>query len=211
MGAEPRVAGRASRVPSLLLGAALGGLPALLAPAAAGATDAARGAALAEERQCGACHGAAGISATEGIPSLAGQQPGFVALQLVLFREGLRDVPLMAGPSEGLEDSQVEDLAAHFAALPPGAPPDRRPRDAALDVRGAELAGTMRCGVCHLPAYAGQNQVPRLVAQREEFLAATLRAYRDDVRRGSDTQMNAAVHGASDAQLDALAHHLSQR
>lgn len=204
--AEPRAAGKGRRLP--LLGALL---LALLAPAAARAADAARGAALAEERQCGACHGANGVSTTEGIPSLAGQQPGFIALQLVLFREGLRDVPLMAGPSEGLEDGQVEDLAAHFAALAPAAPPDRRARVAALDAEGMEAAGRLRCGVCHLPGFTGQNQVPRLAAQREEFLAATLRAYRDDVRRGSDTQMNAAVHSVPDAVLDALAHHLSQR
>ena len=204
MAAESRTAGRALRALPLVA------LLALLAPTAR-AADATRGAALAEERQCGVCHGAAGVSATEGIPSLAGQQPGFTALQLVLFREGLRDVPLMAGPSEGLEDGQIEDLAAHFAALVPGASPDRRPKVAALDAAGAAASERLRCGVCHLPGYTGQNQVPRLVGQREDFLGATLRAYRDDVRRGSDTQMNAAVHGVPDDVLDALAHYLSQR
>ncbi len=63
----------------------------------------------------------------------------------------------------------------------------------------------------HLGSFAGQNQVPRINAQREDFLAATLRAYRDGERRGTDTQMNAAVHGLSDADLDALAHYVSHR
>jgi cytochrome c553 len=191
--------------------------PAFLASGAAfaqaGAQDAAvaRGAAVAEERNCGACHGARGVSATAPIPSLAGQQREFVALQLVLFREGLRDVPPMMAASEGLTDQQVEDLGAYFASLPHAPPPDRARRNVGLYNTGAALANRLRCGVCHVPALTGQAQVPRIAGQREDFLAATLRAYRDDIRRGTDTQMNAAVQGLRNSDLDAIAHYVSQR
>lgn len=83
---------------------------------AATAQDAARGAALAEERVCAACHGPASASPVPLKPALAGQQPHFLTLQLILFREGLRQVPAMAEPARGLTDQQIEDIAAYFAA-----------------------------------------------------------------------------------------------
>lgn len=187
-----------------------------LAPAgAAGAGEAdglvARGAALAEARGCGGCHGARGVSEQPGVPSLAGQRAGFLATQLILFRERLRDVPAMHAPSEGLADEEVEALAVYHESIPAAHAPDGRrgPRDAALAARGAEASRAARCGVCHLADYAGQRQVPRLTAQREDYLAAALRGYRDGTRFAADTQMNAAVHGLDDATLDALAHHLA--
>lgn len=186
-------------------------LPLSGALAEARAQDAARGAALAEERNCGACHGPRGVSAIENIPSLAGQQPEFIVVQLVLFREGLRDVPPMEAPSAGLTDAQVEDLAAHFAALPHAPPEDRPARNAEAFARGEALAGPLRCGICHRADLSGQNQVPHIAAQREDFLAHTLRAYRDDQRRGSDTQMNGVVKGLSDADVAAIAHYVAQR
>ncbi|MBD0273482.1 MAG: c-type cytochrome, partial [Acetobacteraceae bacterium] len=116
---------------------------ALVAAAAAfpaAAQDAAKGAALAEERGCGACHGARGVSEQPSVPSLAGQPAEFVTLQMILFRERLRDAPPMPDMAQGLEDGQIEDLAAHFAALPPGPPPDRGEADAARAREGEALA-----------------------------------------------------------------------
>ncbi len=193
---------------ALVLGLALMA-PAL--PAAAQDAAAERGAALVAARQCGACHGERGVSATPAIPSLAGQQAEFIALQLVLFREGLRDVPAMQAPAEGLTDQQVEELGAYFAALPHAAAPDRAPRQAAAYDSGAALAEQLRCGVCHLPGLVGQNQVPHIAGQREDYLADTLKAYRDSKRHGSDTQMNGVVQGLSDAQIEQIAHYVSQR
>ena len=80
------------------------------------AQDAAKGAALAEERGCGGCHGARGIAEQPPMPSLAGQPAEFVTLQMILFRERLRAAPPMPDMAQGLDDTQIEDLAAHFSA-----------------------------------------------------------------------------------------------
>jgi cytochrome c553 len=177
---------------------------------AARAQDAARGADLAAHR-CVNCHGADGRSGMADIPSLAGQPAGFITLQMILFREGIRQVPAMLAFAEGLPDKDIEDIAAWFASLPPGPPEDRRPRDAALFAAGQAIAGPRNCGVCHLPTYAGRDQMPRLAAQREEYLRRAMAEYRDGTRIGADSQMNGAVVGLSDAELDALAHYLAQR
>lgn len=175
----------------------------------AAAQDAARGRELAAQHQCAACHGENGRSALEGIPSLAGQLAEFTTIQMILFREGLRQVPPMNQAAAGMADKDIEDLAAHFASLPPGPPEDRTPREPALFARGEALVGPRHCGVCHLPDFRGRNQVPRLTGQREDFLAETLKAYRDGRRAGVDTQMNGAVVGLSDAEMEALAHYLA--
>jgi cytochrome c553 len=175
----------------------------------AAAQDARRGAELAGQ-SCANCHGADGRSAQSGTPSLAGQPAEFVTLQMILFREGLRNAPPMNDFARGLSDKDIEDLAAHFAALPPAPPEDRRARDAALADAGRALAERMNCGVCHLPSYAGRNQIPRIAGQREEYLAQTLAEYRDNRRVGSDTQMNAVMYNVRDADIAALSHYLSQ-
>lgn len=164
-----------------------------------------------EIEQCATCHGVEGRSEMPNVPSLAGMPAEFITLQMILFREGLRDAPPMPQFAQGLSDTQIEQIAAFYASLPPGPAPDRGPRDAALAARGEALSGRMHCGVCHLPDFRGRAQMPRLAGQREEFLAQTLKEYRDNRRVGTDTQMNAVMYGVSDADIAALAHFLAQR
>ncbi len=180
------------------------------AAAPAFAQDAARGAALAEERGCGACHGSRGVSAVPLMPSLAGQQADFLVLQMILFREGLRQVPAMAEPSRGLSDGQIMDLGVWYASLASAPKADRGPRDAARAERGARLSAERNCNACHLPDYSGRANVPRVNHQREDFLVHTLTEYRDSLRVGADTQMNGVMHGLTNDDIRAIAHHLAQ-
>ena len=174
------------------------------------ARDPARGAEIAAER-CAACHGMDGKSTLAEIPRLAGQQSGFITLQMILFREGIRQVPAMQAPTEKLSDTDIEAVAAYYAGLPSAAPEDRTPRDAALMARGQAISAARNCGVCHLPNYAGRAQMPRLTHQHEGFLAHTMAEYRDGQRIGIDTQMNGAVQGLSNADIAALAHYLAHQ
>ncbi len=186
-----------------VLAAAAFSLPAI-------ARDPARGAEIAAER-CAACHGMDGKSTVAEIPRLAGQQAGFITLQMILFREGIRQVLAMQAPTEKLSDTDIEAVAAYYAGLPSAAPEDRTPRDAALMARGQAISAARNCGVCHLPNYAGRAQMPRLTHQHEGFLAHTMVEYRDGQRIGIDTQMNGAVQGLSNADIAALAHYLAHQ
>jgi cytochrome c553 len=179
--------------------------------APAGAQDAARGEALAAERNCAACHGPNGVSPVPLMPSLAGQQAVFLVTQLVMFREGLRPVPAMAEPARGLSDAQIEDLAAFYASLPSAPKPDRGPVNAALVERGARVSAARNCNACHGADYAGRDNVPRINHQREDFLVHTLAEYRDNLRVGMDTQMNGLMYGVTNDEIRALAHYLAHR
>src|SRR3990172_671606 len=85
-------------------------LCAIAAPAAAG--EAAAGAA--KSAVCGACHGATGNSTNPEWPNLAGQHESYIAAQLALFKQGVRDNILMMPNASALSDQDMLDLGAHF-------------------------------------------------------------------------------------------------
>jgi cytochrome c553 len=193
-------------VPDRLRSLAIGLAAAALWPACAPAQDMP----LAERiALCSACHGEDGNSRIENIPSLAGQPAFFLLNQLVLMREGVRRIEAMAPLVKDLKDDELEALAEHFARLAPKASDEAV--DPRLVARGAELAAAMRCGSCHLPTLAGQEQMPRLAKQRVDYLIHSMKSFRDDTRSGADTLMSNVVAGWSDADLSALAHYAASR
>ena len=157
---------------------------------------------------CGACHGADGQSQLSGVPSIAGQPHIFLENQLVLIREGVRDIPQMKGVLEGVSDAEVTQLARHYAALP--APKAAAAGTNPLYARGQSLAQEARCGICHLPNYVGREQIPRLAGQREDYLLHSMRQFVTGQAIGRDSNMAASLHGIPDADLRALAHYLAR-
>jgi cytochrome c553 len=158
---------------------------------------------------CAACHGPDGNSVNPQVPSIAGQPKLFLENQLILFREELRKSDQMAPVVKGLKDPEIIKLAEHFSKLPAKTMETGTP-DGALMKRATQRAKELRCGICHVSDFSGQNQIPRLAGQREVYLEAEMRAYRDGKRTGGDTIMAAALYGVSDADIKALAHYLSR-
>jgi len=156
---------------------------------------------------CAACHGPQGNSQQPLVPSLAGQPRLFIENQLVLVREGLREIPQMKGLLDGMKDAEIVALAQYFSAQQPV----RRvgPVDAAAYQRGQALSARMYCGSCHLPDYAGREQIPRLAGQHEAFLLQSMKQLRDHPGPGRDTIMAASLYGLKDAELADLAHFLA--
>jgi cytochrome c553 len=167
---------------------------------------------LSQERLplCAACHGQDGNSTNPQIPSIAAQPRLFVETQLVLFREELRKSDQMLPVVKGMKDAEIVKLADHFSKLPAKGM-ESGATDPALMKTGQEKAKALRCGICHLSDFRGQNQIPRLAGQREAYLEAEMRAYRDNKRKGGDTIMAATLYGVADADIKALAHFLSRR
>lgn len=66
---------------------------------------------------CAACHGPAGISANPEWPNLAGQKEGYLAIQLIAFRDGTRENILMSPMAKSLKDEDIDDLAVYFSSL----------------------------------------------------------------------------------------------
>jgi cytochrome c553 len=183
------------------------GLAAVVFSAGAAFTQ---GAPLAERIEtCSACHGEDGNSSMENIPSIAGQPAFFIVNQLILMREKVRPVEAMEPFVKDLKDEEATALAAHFAKLLPK--PSDEKVDPALVKRGEAIAAERRCGSCHLPTLAGQEQIPRVAGQRVDYLIKSLKEFRDGTRLGADTNMSVPVAGLSDSDLAALAHYAASR
>jgi cytochrome c553 len=159
---------------------------------------------------CNVCHGMHGNSATPGTPSIAGQPALFVENQLVLIREGVRKVqPVMEAAVRGMKDAEIRALARHYAAQKPVAAQGEP--EPALMKQGAALVRKLHCASCHEKDFRGREQMPRLAAQREEYLESAMNAYRNYTRTGGDTLMAASLYGTSGSDIRALAHFLAHQ
>src|SRR5690242_6567615 len=170
------------------------------------AADLAAGKAKAEI--CAGCHGENGISTTENIPSLAGQQDQFIQWQLVYLRAGSRKNEAMQPTVEQLNNEDIRNIGAYFASLtPPKASPDN---DVDLSKKGAQAAVGRRCASCHTDSFAGTKGVARLTGQREEYLTKALRDYKSGARfGGTGGAMTDVAYPLNDEEITALAHYLA--
>lgn len=158
---------------------------------------------------CAGCHGESGISDTEYTPSLAGQPDLFMQWQLVFFRAGTRQNANMKPIVDELNNEDIRNLAAYFAALPPmkAAKPDDDPE---LSKKGAQAAAGRRCASCHTDSYAGTKAVARIAGQREEYLIKALNEFKSGQRSGGAMAAMADVaYPLSEEEIYALAHYLA--
>ncbi len=158
---------------------------------------------------CLACHGENGQSQNADVPSLGGQQAFYVTVQLLLFRERMRVVDPMNDMAKGLSDDDLRSFADIISRLPPPQP-TQAPTDAARIERAMALVQQNRCNVCHLSSFAGQENVPRIADQREEYLVNALRGYKDNSRHGYDGTMADVVAPITDAQILDLAYYIAR-
>jgi cytochrome c553 len=158
---------------------------------------------------CLACHGANGQSTIPEMPSLGGQPAFFLTIQLFMFREKLRVVEPMNQMMQGLSDDDLRTMAAYLAKLPPPEPA-RDHFDPAREERARAVIEQHRCNFCHNSDYSGEQNVPRLAGQREDYLVKSMREYKNNTRRGYDASMADVLYSISDEQILDLAHFLAR-
>jgi cytochrome c553 len=168
------------------------------------------GAATLEARlgACLACHGANGQSGIPEVPSLGGQPVFYLTVQLLMFRDKLRVFEPMNQAMQGLTDDDLRSLAAHFAKLPPPKPVSG-PIDQERMERARALIEQHRCNFCHQQNFSGEQNVPRLASQREDYLVKAMREYKNNTRRGYDASMADVLYPISDEQISDLAYFLA--
>ena len=158
---------------------------------------------------CLACHGENGQSQNENVPSLGAQQAFYVTVQLLMFRERMRVADPMNDMTKGLSDDDLQNFADIISKLP--APqPATGPVDDARMARAQALVEQNRCNFCHLPNFAGQQNVPHIAAQREDYLVKALRGYKDNSRHGYDSSMADVIAPITDEQILDLAYYIAR-
>ena len=158
---------------------------------------------------CFGCHGDKGASHTENTPSLGAQQPAYVLIQLYMFREKLRLFAPMNDMAKNLTDDDLRLFSDYIATLPKPVP-DVDAGDPARMAQAKVLTSKFRCDSCHNADFAGRDNIPRIAGQREDYLAKTLRAYKDNSRHGYDATMADVMQSVSEAQIDDLAYFLAR-
>jgi cytochrome c553 len=157
---------------------------------------------------CLACHGENGRSQTPNVPSLGAQPAFYVLIQLYMFREGLRRVDVMNEAAKGLSNDDLLTVAETIAQLPPPGPAAGA-ADRARVARAQAVIQQNRCNFCHKGDFTGEQNVPRLAGQREDYLVQAMRAYKDNTRRGYDAAMADVMYPIGDDQIRDLAHFLA--
>jgi cytochrome c553 len=157
---------------------------------------------------CFACHGEKGQSETENIPSLGGQQAPYALIQLFMFREKLRTFEPMNEMTKSFTDDDLRTFSDFIATLPKPSPADAG--DPARLARAQTLIQQHRCNSCHNTDFSGKDNVPRIADQREDYLAKTLREYKDNSRHGYDGTMAEVLQPVSVEQIADLAYFLAR-
>ena len=144
-------------------------------------------------RVCTLCHGKEGRATQEGyFPRIAGKPAGYLANQLLNFRDGRRSYAPMSHLIEHLTDDYLREMAAHFAALDlpypqppaPQAPPAVLERGRALVQQGDAARRIPACVQCHGAALTGVNPaIPGLLGLPRDYLNSQLGAWATGQRR----------------------------
>ena len=155
---------------------------------------------------CASCHGANGRSDMAGVPVLAGQPSLYAVTQLFLFREGRRNNEAMTAVAKTLTDDDLRGFSDYIGTLPPVPAPAVSDVDAARMAKGKALAEQHKCVFCHGAALDGGQQVPRIGGQKEDYLRASLRGFKDGTRPAYTQAMVSAVSQVPVEDLDTLAY-----
>lgn len=158
---------------------------------------------------CLTCHGERGQSETVETPSLGGQPADYLLTQMFTFREKLRVHELMNEMAKSLTDDDLRTMSEAIAKLP--APPaSTEPAEMARIERAKALIPKGKCNICHQANLAGQEQIPRISAQREDYILKSLRDYKSGARTGYDPSMIEVMRQITDENIIDLAHYLSR-
>ena len=165
---------------------------------------------------CSACHGQDGNSLNPEWPNLAGQHEKYIVKALRSYKDGTRDVVLMASQAAGLSEQDMEDVAAYFSSQTLA----RQTADPALVKQGERLyrggdmdRGISACIGCHGPSGRDNPSAgfPALAGQHATYIANQLLAYRANTRQ-TDADVDQVMRNVSallsEAEIKAVASYI---
>ena len=141
---------------------------------------------------CAGCHGADG-NGLEGAPlnpKLADQVPGYIKKQLMAFKDGSRQDPIMAGMVAALTEEDMADIDAFYASLPvknvgvSKADEEQAMAGQKIYRGGFKKLNISACMSCHGPSGHGiPVQYPRVSGQNAAYTEKQLHAFKEGTRK----------------------------
>lgn len=169
---------------------------------------------------CTGCHGTHGEGGANGFnPRIAGKPALYLYRQLLNFRDGRRNYPLMEHMVRPLPDAYLREIADYFATQHPPHPRMRSiawpattlERGESLVRNGDPQRKVPACETCHGTRLTGvQPAVPALLGLPYDYISAQLGAWRTHTRAAPAPDCMAQIAGhLSDADISAVAAWLS--
>lgn len=156
---------------------------------------------------CNACHGAGGVSTHADVPTIAGIAEANLGEQMRSYLDG-RPAKAIKGNDmtkevKKLSEEQIDELAAHYAALT--FKPMKQPVDAALAATGKALHTSAGCEKCHSEGGSlVDDEASILAGQPKAYLLSSLQEFKAGQRSGGE-KMDKDIAKLSEADLKALA------
>jgi cytochrome c553 len=144
---------------------------------------------------CTSCHARSDTAhGTAYFPRISGKPADYLYNQLVNFRDGRRQYPVMAYMVAHLPDAYLHEIAGYFASQHPPAPPSvpvtaspaLLARGRLLVMQGDRARNVPACMACHGPALSGTlPAIPGLIGLPRDYINAQFGAWRNGTRRAA--------------------------
>ncbi|PLX39320.1 MAG: cytochrome c, class I [Hyphomicrobiales bacterium] len=186
----------------------------ILSPSLAAAEDTTPVAEIIKEK-CALCHGAEGEASSAIYPRIAGQNRVYLAKQLKNFRDGTRVSDTMNAMADDLTDEQIAGLAEHFSSQAPLAHRIRRSKKPLAGVGefifryGNEYTEIPPCTSCHGENGEGDENLPRLAGQHQNYVISQLEAFHERKRTNDNAIMHTIAKNLTMLEMDAVALYVS--
>lgn len=140
---------------------------------------------------CASCHARKDVN-DQYFPRISGKPAGYLFNQMINFRDGRRQFPMMTYMVGHLSEPYIKEIAEHFAAehlpSPPVQPSDAAPavleRGRALVMQGDASIKVPACIACHGDKLTGVNpSIPGLLGLPRDYVNAQFGAWRNKTRR----------------------------
>lgn len=154
---------------------------------------------------CANCHGTGGNSVKPDVPNLAGQNTAYLLDQVRQFSDGRRKNLFMEGLMKALNNEEKVGVALYYSNQEVVPQPVK---DAALVARGKTYYDKI-CFRCHGERGHGSEAYARIAGQQVEYLATTLRRYRDGSAARADAIMASNTRLMTDADIQAVVAYVS--
>lgn len=184
---------------------------------------------------CAGCHGENGNSAVTTFPKLAQQHATYLVKTLNAFKSGERNNAMMSPIAMGLNDQDIADISAYYAAqkISANSKPviqadeDQEESDAnastenidKLLVLGSDLyrngvlaSEVSACIACHGPYGEGNRPAafPALKSQHADYLIKTLNDFKNGERSNNpENMMHMIAKKMTEREIKAVSYHIS--
>jgi cytochrome c553 len=156
---------------------------------------------------CAGCHGADGKPVDKTIPTIWGQQAGYIYIELRDFKRGDRKSDIMQPIASAMERQDMLDIAQYLSGKPwPDLGQPRAPKD--VSERAVSANRSVGCTGCHLDHFQGDGTVPRLAGMDKDYLLKQMTDFRTRAR-GNNPGMSDLMIATSPDDLAALAQYVA--